>query len=92
MMVKANSRLNIPRACKYYGQTLEELMILFDSFMSVFTYGIEVYRHVLIVENTSLRSINSVSELEIWLSLGIIARTISSLTRRIMERTITAEG
>ena len=67
MMVKANSRLNVLRACKYYGQTLVELMILFDSFMSVFTYGIEVYRHVLIVENTSLRSMNSVSELEIWL-------------------------
>ena len=42
MMVKANSRLSVLRACKYYGHTLEELTILFDSFMSVFSYGIEV--------------------------------------------------
>ena len=41
MMHKANSRLHILRTSRYYGYTLEELAILFDSLiMSVITYGI----------------------------------------------------
>ena len=62
MIDKADSRLYILRICKCCGYTLEELTILFHSLiMSVFTYAIEVW-HVLMVVNTSLRSINSVSE------------------------------
>ena len=44
MMDKANSRLYILRICKYYGYTLEEFTILFQSLiMSVFTYATEVW-------------------------------------------------
>ena len=44
MMEKANSTLYILRVCKYYGYSLEELTILFDSLiMSLFMYGIEVW-------------------------------------------------
>lgn len=41
---KASSRLYILRVCKYYGYTLQELTILFDSLiMSLFIYGIEIW-------------------------------------------------
>ena len=44
MMNKAYSILYILRICKYYGYTIEEITILFCSFiMSVFTYAIEVW-------------------------------------------------
>ena len=44
MMVKTNSRLYTLRVCKYYGYSLEELSILFDSLItSFFMYGIEVW-------------------------------------------------
>ena len=43
MLSKASSRLYILRVCKYYGFSLQELTLLFDSLiMSLFTYAIEV--------------------------------------------------
>ena len=44
MLSKATSRLYILRVCKYYGYSLQELTLLFDSLiMSLFTYAIEVW-------------------------------------------------
>ena len=44
MLSKASSRLYILRVCKYYGFTLQQLTLLFDSLiMSLFTYAIEVW-------------------------------------------------
>ena len=44
MLSKASSRLYILRVCKYYGYSLQELKLLFDSLiMSLFTYAIEVW-------------------------------------------------
>ena len=44
MLSKASSRLYILRVCKYYGYSLQELTLLFDSLiMSLFTYAIEVW-------------------------------------------------
>ena len=44
MLNKATSRLYILRVCKYYGYSLQELTLLFDSLiMSLFTYAIEVW-------------------------------------------------
>jgi len=44
MLSKASSRLYILRVCKYYGFSLQELTLLFDSLiMSLFTYAIEVW-------------------------------------------------
>jgi len=44
MLSKASSRLYIIRVCKYYGFSLQELTLLFDSIiMSLFTYAIEVW-------------------------------------------------
>ena len=41
---KANSRMHIMRVCKYYGMTVEQLDLLFNSLiMSVLTYGIELW-------------------------------------------------
>jgi len=42
MLSKASSRLYILRVCKYYGYSLQELTLLFDSLMSLLTYAIEV--------------------------------------------------
>ena len=44
MLSKTSSRLYILRVCKYYGYSLQELTLLFDSLiMSPFTYAIEVW-------------------------------------------------
>lgn len=44
MLSKASSRLYILRVCKYYGFSLQELTLLFDSLItSLFTYAIEVW-------------------------------------------------
>ena len=44
MLSKASSRLYILRVCKYYGYSLQELTLLFDSLiMSLFTNAIEVW-------------------------------------------------
>ena len=44
MMNKASSRLYILRVCKYYGYSLHELTVLFNSLiMSLFSYAIEVW-------------------------------------------------
>ena len=44
MLSKASSRLYILRVYKYYGYSLQELTLLFDSpTMSLFTYAIEVW-------------------------------------------------
>ena len=44
MLSKASSRLYILRVCKYYGFSLQQLTLLFDSLiMSLFTYAIEVW-------------------------------------------------
>jgi hypothetical protein len=41
---KANSRMQIMRVCKYYGMTVEQLDLLFNSLiMSVLTSGIELW-------------------------------------------------
>ena len=43
MLSKASSRLYILRVCKYYGFSLQELALLFDSLiMSLFAYATEV--------------------------------------------------
>ena len=42
MLSNASSRLYILRVCKYYGYSLQELTLLYDSLiMSLFTYAIE---------------------------------------------------
>ena len=44
MISKASSRLYILRVCKYFGYSLQELTLLFDSLiMSIFMYAIEVW-------------------------------------------------
>ena len=45
MLSKASSRPYILRVCKYYGFSLQELTLLFDSLiiMSLFTYATEVW-------------------------------------------------
>ena len=44
MSCKTSSRLYILKICKYYGYTLEERSILFQSsIMSTFSYVIEVW-------------------------------------------------
>ena len=44
MISKASSRLYIVRVCKYFGYTLQELTLLFDSLiMSIFVYAIKVW-------------------------------------------------
>ena len=44
MLEKANSRIHILRVCKYYGYSLHELTLLFDSLiMSLFSYAMEVW-------------------------------------------------
>ena len=44
MLEKASSRLYILRICKYYGYSLQELAILFESLIvSLFKYAIEVW-------------------------------------------------
>ena len=44
MLGKANSRLYILRVCKYFGYSLSELTVLFDSLiMSLFLYALEVW-------------------------------------------------
>ena len=59
MIDKANSRLYILRTCKYYGYTLEELTILFHSLIICqYLHMQSKYGRVLMVVNTSLRSIN----------------------------------
>ena len=43
MITNASSRLYILRVCKYYGYSLQDLTLLFDSLiMSLFNYAIEV--------------------------------------------------
>ena len=42
---KAISRMHIMRVCKYYGLSVKQLDLLFNSLiMSIFTYGIELWR------------------------------------------------
>ena len=44
MLGKANSRLYILRVCKYFGYSLSELPVLFDSLiMSLLLYALEVW-------------------------------------------------
>ena len=44
LLSKASSRLCIIRICKYYGYSIENLDLLFQSLiLSVFTYAIEVW-------------------------------------------------
>ena len=44
MLRKASGRMYIMRVCKYYGLSLEQLDLLFDSLiMSIFTFAIELW-------------------------------------------------
>ena len=50
LLCKASSRLYILRICKYYGYTIENLDLLFQSLiLSVFIYAIEVWGALFIV-------------------------------------------
>ena len=50
LLSKASSRLYIIRICKYYGYSIENLDLLFQSLiLSVFTYAIEVWGALFIV-------------------------------------------
>ena len=50
LLSKASSRLYIIRICKYYGYSFENLDLLFQSLiLSVFTYAIEVWGALFIV-------------------------------------------
>ena len=44
MLKKASGRMYIMRVCKYYGLSLEQLDLLFESLiMSIFTFAIELW-------------------------------------------------